>query len=198
MKPIHKIVYKDPQRTIFQYAQVKDGKLIVLTPYQIVVFKAEDVLGEGNGDGHFYIERNEWGRAKMDKAVRIEQDAGLLVGYDRKNGVLGRVKMILESELPGRFPEWEFCMPESTTPLHGVDNHGLDAELFYQTVQVMAVPFNNVRIFFYGPDTNVILRAADSSGRALDITALIVPTCHNPEKYFFGWPAVTEEIDPLS
>lgn len=93
MKALHKLPI-DPLNIVTQHAEVRKGMVTVATSIAAIKMDAVEVFGPGviDSDETFYINRAQWGKAKMDKAVTIEREGLLFKGFDAKGNPTGIIE----------------------------------------------------------------------------------------------------------
>lgn len=193
MKPLHKITYKDEPRPVFNFIQVKAGKVCVLCPHYLVVLPVEEVFGKDviAADEELYFEKRLWGSAKFDKAVQITRDGSVFNGIDSKHRTGGTLVALSEKSFAdkiGRFPDWPCVVPAPKTPLIQVDKIGFNYKYLYELCSVFALSPTNFKLFFRGTDKAIIVKHVETEGFGL----LMPYLCD----YDFNYPETDKQPEP--
>lgn len=159
------VVKDDALRPYTSWAQVKEGRVIVLTGHLIINLPAEEVFGQ-KVEGHWYIDRKMWGLLKFPSAKAITVEDGKV-----KNITAGtEMQMLTPSEWSdkfGNYPDWKVVTPDRFKPLAAVERIGFNADLYKQIVDCWGIKPERVRINFYGPDRAMTLDSYEEKGWAL-------------------------------
>lgn len=168
MKKLH-LAKADEFRPYSKYAEVKNGKVAVTTPYFIIVLASEDVFG-AKVDGHFYVDRKMWGLLKFPTAKFIDVD-----GLTIKNITAGTEMKAIAAEdfekTVARFPDWSVVLPDTSKPRVPTEAIGFDPEYYKVIADTLGV--TKLRINFYGPDKGMIIDCDSDKGFALLMTIYI-------------------------
>lgn len=164
------VVKADELRPYTAWAEVKDGRVVVLTGQLIINLPAKDVFG-CEVEGHWYIDRKMWGLLKFPSAKIISEEFGVL--HNHTAGT--KLEMMTPKEWAdkfGRYPDWRDVTPDVSKPLAEVNRIGINADLYKQIVDTWGVDPKGIRLNFYGPDRAFILDRHDDGG-----WALLMPVC---------------------
>lgn len=193
MKKLH-LAKADETRPDTKYAEVKNGKVVVLNPYFVIVLATEDVFG-AKVDGHFYIDRKMWNLLKFPAAKLIDVD-GLIL----KNITAGtEMKAIAADEFEKsvtRYPDWSVVLPDWSKPRVPTETICFDPEYYKVIADTLGIA--KPRINFYGPDKGMIIDCDGDKGFALLMPIYISNADTFTSAFYNPAPEVTETEDPLA
>lgn len=184
------VVKDNALRPYTSWAQVKEGRVIVLTGYLIINLPTEEVFGQ-KVEGHWYLDRKMWGLLKFPSAKIISVEEGKV-----RNITAGiEMQMLTPAEWAdkfGTYPNWEVVTPDRDKPLEAVERIGFNADLYKQIVDCWGINPERVRINFYGPDKAIILDSPEEKSWALLMPVFIK---NDDFKSAFYNPQIEEDDD---
>lgn len=192
MKPLHKIKYTDSLRPVFEWIQVKDGRVCVLCPHFLIVLPAEEVFGKDitHPDEELYFEKRLWQSAKFDKADQITRD-GLAFNSTKNYKTLGTIIALTGEDFAdkvGKYPDWPCVVPDPKTPLNAIEQISFDYTFLFELCSAFALNPQMFQLFFRGGDKAIIVLHPDTKG-----FGLLMPFLNDHD---FNYPETEKKPEP--
>lgn len=188
MKKLH-LLKENDLRPQFNYAQVKNGRVVLTDQCILIVMTVADVFGSNEliaDEEELYIPFKAWGILKFPTAKWITREGNR---FTNSHGLTIDLLSAAEyADKVGRYPDWENILPDHKKPLVPVDNIGFNGEKLKQICDITGVPEWSFE--FYGPDKCIMLSPCKNDS---DMYALLMPVMLSGK--IKKWHQPVEEIE---